>query len=321
MQQSYEEHLNIESPQKIAVNFNDSTLSHQRQNSSLLAPKRQYEPLFTKDVNAQPTFASKNTPKSPPSITLISKKPAAPAQDKENENIFSRLSTSFWSAVAKPLPYSPAPPRHNIGIGFPADLRASLRSRYGVLPCTHPWTMLHMRTLHRLLNSVLSGRRDSIVPTHLPLPGHLAGLVDKRQKTATGFPFTFTVAHAHVIHAFLQLLVDPSLIAQMQRGEVAWLGDRTAEHFRGAMGGRIGREVCFRTLEPRGEGEGIGWEWVVGALGCCVLSNEEGARKDEVEGEGEDDGFEREEKLSVSGDGRGAQRVRRWMREEQEGFA
>lgn len=318
VQQSYEEHLNLDSPTKIAVKFNDSTLSHQ---PSLLAPRRAYEPLFTKSANTQPTPPTKITANSPPSITLVGKK--APPQGKENENIFSRLSTSFWSAVAKPLPYSPAAPAQNIGIGFPASLRASLRSRYGVLPSTHPWTMLHMRTLHRLLNSVLSGRRDSIVPTRLPLPGHLAGLVNTQQETATGFPFTFTAAHAHVVYAFLQLLVDPELVAQMQRGEVAWLGDRTAEHFRGAMGGRIGREICFRTLPPRPETEQLDASWVVGALGCCVLSNDEGARRRETgpgqmgteEEAEEDDGFEREEKLSVSGDGRGGERIRRWMGE------
>jgi len=330
-EQSYEENLNKESPQKIGVNFNDSTLSFQQQQqqqhpqpkADLLAPRGPIKPLFEKSVNPpipKPSFSipapqKQHLSPSSPSITLASYKPQT-APQQENEGVLNRLSTTFWSAITRSNgpPPTPAPHARTTEQTISLSLRAQLRSRYGVLPNSHPWTMLHMRTLHRMLNSVESGRRDSIVPTHAPLPAHLRDIVDEGRLSATGRSFRFEKPHASVVQAFMQLLVAPSLFESMERGEVGWLGDAQAEHLRGEMGGRLGSEICFKTLKP---GRGlIGWEWVVECLGCCVVSNfETGARRVEVERVG----TVRDVEMSIMGDGEGDGRVREWFERESRG--
>ena len=324
-EQSYEENLNIESPQKIDVNFNDSTLSfqqqqHPRPQANPLAPRGPIKPLFEKSANApipKPSYSIPAPPQkqhlspSSPSITLVGYKPKPPQQ--ENEGVLNRLSTTFWSAITRSQgpPPTPAPSARTTEQTISLSLRAQLRSRYGVLPNTHPWTMLHMRTLHRMLNSVESGRRDSIVPTHAPLPAHLRDIIDEGRLSATGRSFRFEKPHASVVQAFMQLLVAPSLFQSMEKGEVEWLGDAQAEHLRGEMGGRLGSDICFKTLKP---GKGlIGWEWVVECLGCCVVSNVEmGMRRVEVERVG----TVRDVEMSIMGDGEGDGRVREWFERE-----
>ena len=325
---SYEENLNIESPQKINVNFNDSTLSfrdqqqQQQQNQprpNLLAPRGPIKPLFEKSTNAAssrpsiPTTGKPNLSQGAPTITLVgARKPAPITTQQENEGVFTRLSTSFWSAVTRVQgpPPTPAPFARTTEQTISLSLRAQLRSRYGVLPNSHPWTMAHMRTLHRMLNSLESGRRDSIVPTHAPLPSHLNDIIDGGRLSATGRSFRFEESHACVVQAFLQLLVTPSLYQSMERGEVEWLGDAQAAHLRGEMGGRTGNDLCFKTLKPkRGL---IAWEWVVECLGCCVVSNVEmGMRRVAVNVERE--GTVRDVEMSVMGDGEGDGRVREWF--------
>jgi hypothetical protein len=326
-EQSYEENLNIESPQKIGVNFNDSTLSFQQQQhtqsrANPLAARGPIKPLFEKSANApipRPSYSIPAPPKqhlssSSPSINLVSYRSQAPQQ--ENEGVLNRLSTTFWSAITRSQggpPPTPAPAARTTEQTISLSLRAQLRSRYGVLPNAHPWTMLHMRTLHRMLNSVESGRRDSIVPTHAPLPPHLRDIIDEGRLSATGRSFRFEKPHACVVQAFMQLLVAPSLFKSMEKGEVEWLGDAQAEHLRGEMGGRLGSDICFKTLKPR---RGlIAWEWVVECLGCCVVSNVElGMRRVEVERVG----TVRDVEMSIMGDGEGDGRVREWFQRESE---
>jgi hypothetical protein len=331
-EQSYEENLNIKSPQKIGVNFNDSTLSFQQQqhtqaNANLLAPRGPIKPLFEKSANApvpKPSYSIPPPQKqqrqhlspSSPSINLVSYKPQAPQQ--ENESVLNRLSTTFWSTITRAQggpPPTPAPAARTTEQTISLSLRAQLRSRYGVLPNAHPWTMLHMRTLHRMLNSIESGRRDSIVPTHAPLPSHLREIIDEGRLSATGRAFRFEQPHACVVQAFMQLLVAPSLFKSMEKGEVEWLGDAQAEHLRGEMGGRLGSDICFKTLKP---GRGlIGWEWVVECLGCCIVSNVElGMRRIGVEPERV--GTVRDVEMSIMGDGEGEGRVREWFQRESE---
>ena len=320
---SYEENLNIESPQNIGVNFNDSTLSfrneQQQPRPNLLAPRGPVKPLFEKSTNAQsskpsaPNTQKHNLSSGPPTITLVGgSKPAPVTTQQENEGVFTRLSTTFWSAVARQQgpPPTPAPFARTTEQTISLSLRAQLRSRYGVLPNSHPWTMAHMRTLHRMLNSVESGRRDSIVPTHSPLPTHLSEIIGEGRLSATGRSFRFEKSHACVVQAFLQLLVTPALFQSMQKGEVEWLGDAQAAHLRGEMGGRPGMDLCFKTLKPkRGL---IAWEWLVECLGCCVVSNvESGMRRVAVNVERE--GTVRDVEMSVMGDGQGDGRVREWF--------
>lgn len=315
-ERSYEENLNLTSPQKVTVNFNDSTLSYQQQ-PSVLAPRGPVRPLFDKTNAAasQQTHTGKtNASPGSPMLTLVGQRPTAPQQ--ENEGVFSRLTTSFWSAVARQQgpPPTPAPAARTTEQTISISLRAQLRSRYGVLPNTHPWTMAHMRTLHRLLNSVESGRRDSIVPTHSPLPGHLIETIETDRQDATGRPWRCAKRHASIVQAFMQLLVEPALFRSMEKGEVEWLGDAQAAHLRGTMGGRAGSEFCFKTVKRRSGL--ITWEWVLDCLGCCVISNLEtgGVRMVDVKQQIPEPA--RDVEFSIMGDGEGDGRVREWFERE-----
>ncbi|KAM0718457.1 hypothetical protein Q7P37_005527 [Cladosporium fusiforme] len=331
---SYEENLNIASPQRINVNFNDSTLSyqqHQQQQPSLLQPRNPVRPLFDRNINApvlKPSFPATTKQTQDPSIgeSFLTNDEATTTtsthqeQGQENEGVFSRLNTTFWSAVARPQkpPPTPHPSTRTTEQTISLSLRASLRSRYGVLPNSHPWTMHHMRTLHRLLNSLESGRRDSIVPTHTPLPTHLRKILNTDRKDATGRLWRCESSHTYVVQAFLQLLVDPALYRSMQNGEVDWLGDAQAAHLRGTMGGRDGGEVCFKSIKPKRGA--IAWDWVLECLGCCVRANlETGVRGFEMregEAEVEMEKGSRDVEFSVMGDGEGDGRVRMWFERE-----
>ncbi|KAK5175874.1 uncharacterized protein LTR77_001014 [Saxophila tyrrhenica] len=269
---SYEEHLNLESPQKISVKFNDSAGT-----SDLLAPKKAYPPLFANHaVSSQAAQA-----KSPPSVTLVGKKRTT-TEDQAQGGIFSRLSTNFWSAVVRPsgptLVEQPPEPE------YPRSLRAHIRSRYGVLSDQHPWTMAHMRTLHRLLNSCTSGKSDSIVPKTGPLPYALENLIGKELQCVTQFRWKFTEQHAHVVDAFMQVLVPAHYIESMKSGEVDFIGDSEAKKYRGLISGRHGDDLVFSDWlglrSPRGK---IERDFVVKALGNCVSANILTAEKEAAE--------------------------------------
>lgn len=264
---SYEEHLNLDSPQKIRVKFNDST-----GNSSLLAPKREYSSLFDENSN----LAGQNGQEPSSSrITLFSNK-AAPSRPPSEPGLFRRLTNVFWSTVIRPSgPTSVMPKPTPPDPDFPAPLRAHIRRRYGVLRSTHPWTMQHMRTLHRMHNSCTSGKIDSIIPKTGPLPAYLRILVDTTQKSVSGFEYTFTNQHAHVVLSFLQVLVPLEIIEAMERGEVEMLGDGASQSYKGTdFLGRNGGDLVegiYRDLTPkRGQIDGL---WVMKCLGDCVMAN------------------------------------------------
>ncbi|KAK4552007.1 hypothetical protein LTR86_010684 [Recurvomyces mirabilis] len=285
--ESYEENLNIESPQKIRVKFGDSA------NSFLLAPRREYAPLFgSQDAHA--SGLSKEHPRqeqqhSPPTMTLVSKRQTFATE--QSTGILSRLSTNFWSAVIRPTgpteimpstkaadtitPQPAASTTHQITSQQQAvpQSRAQLRSRYGVLPSTHPWTMTHMRTLHRMLNSLTSGKSDSIIPPSSPIPRNLQVFVNRTQTSMTGHKYLFSASHARVIDAFMQVLVDPKLVRAMREGEVEELGDETARSYRGEILGRHGDDLVWgpKIGVERGEIRG---EFLVKALGDVVRANE-----------------------------------------------
>ncbi|TKA79463.1 hypothetical protein B0A55_04214 [Friedmanniomyces simplex] len=273
---SYEEHLNIESPQKIRVKFGDSL------DSSLLAPKRAYAPLFASTHAGQHRRLASQAP---PTLAPVSKKPTttttnAPSHQHEAPGLLSLLTTTFWSAVIRPtgptsIPPSPpsAPPP------YPPTLRAHLRSRYGVLSTQHPWTMAHMRTLHRMLNSCSSGKSDSIIPrpgiASPEIPAYLLALVGKQQSsTSESHDWYFSTQHAQIVLAFSQVLVSASTISAMERGEVEMLGDAIAlEHRSCLVGRRAGDMVWGDTIGVRGAREVIEWRFVVRALGDCLKAN------------------------------------------------
>lgn len=166
---------------------------------------------------------------------------------------------------------------------FNTTLRTAIRNRYGVLQSSFPWTMAHMRTLHRMLNSLMSERPDSLIPNAGPLPDFLLHNVDTMQESVVGDAFLFTREHAYVVFSFLQILVEDEVVRAMERGEVQELGDGLSRMLRGVVEGdtleRKGSDVVFRQREGWREQGKIGWEFVVGALGCAVRSNELGKGK------------------------------------------
>ncbi|KAK5110545.1 hypothetical protein LTR62_005737 [Meristemomyces frigidus] len=253
--QSYEEHLNLDSPQKIRVKFGESL------NSSLLAPRKVYSPLFG------PTREEQDPgPASPPIIALVPAQPPRPTT--EQPGLFTRLTTTVWSAIVAPT-IAEQPPT-------PSTLssRLALRARYGVLPASHPWTIAHMRTLHRMLNSLTSGKIDTIIPhTAGPTSPDLMGYINKPQKSVSGYRFVFTADHAKVVQAFRQVLVPAEVVRGMREGEVEMLGDGTARSYRGLLGDRHGDDLVWGPVIGVEKG-GIGMRFLVGAVGDVVRANE-----------------------------------------------
>lgn len=265
--QSYEEQLNLDSPMKIKVNFNDS-----EGNSSLLARSKACQPLFgNAEQPVKPTSKHKHTISAP----------AVP----QGPGIFSRLTSNIWSALVRPsgptmVDPSPAEPE------FSPSLRSQIRSRYGVLSDQFPWTMAHMRTLHRLLNSCTTNKSDSLVPRSGPLPSSLKSLVGKELQCATEFRWKFTRQHAHVVDAFMQTLVPEHFIDAIRSGEVAPLGDDFAIQYRGEWAGRHGDDAVWdeetvayypylKTLKGT-----IHRSFVVKAIGNAVSANIETAERE-----------------------------------------
>ncbi|GAB7358900.1 hypothetical protein MBLNU230_g4121t1 [Neophaeotheca triangularis] len=298
---SYEEHLNLDSPQKIRVKFNDSlSQGHDSQgNSTLLLPKKNHPPLFG---SAQPTASTyQESPKSPQTITLVSKKaPRLPTTNPPPAPTFlTKLSGTFWTAITNT---SSQPSQTPSPLPFPSNLRSHLRSRYGILSQTHPWTLAHMRTLHRMLKSCTSGKPDSIIPNPLtawqtlpPMAPQLAAIVGTEQAVRNGKGgYTFTEEHAYVVASFMAVLVEGGVVEAMERGEIAFLGDGMARALRGVYGaaGRDGGEVVWQGGwgGPK-DGSLVGWEFVVGALGACVREEERIRRTAAERGPGEGEGL------------------------------
>jgi hypothetical protein len=106
---------------------------------SILASKRTYAPLFehvqTTKVPSSNVHTSSNSHHSRhlPSTPVIAR---APPQEspQPNTGIFTKLTSSLWSAVAPVAP----PPQHPVV------------SRYDALPKVEPWTKTHYKTLDAL---------------------------------------------------------------------------------------------------------------------------------------------------------------------------
>ena len=268
---SYEEHLNLDSPMKIKVKFNDS-----EGNSSMLAPKKAYPQLFGKEEQPAERII---VPKQSNAIPITSSEQAP--------GMLSRLTTTIWSALIRPSGpnmVDPTPEQE-----FPLSLRLNIRSRYGVLSDQHPWTMAHMRTLHRLLNSCTSGKTDSLVPKSGPLPAPLRCLIGKELQCTTEFRWKFTEQHAHVVDSFMQVLVPAHYTDAIRTGEVDFIGDDFALLCRGMWGGRHGDElvwdketIAYYPLLRNARGS-IQRSFVVRALGNAVSANVETAEREAKE--------------------------------------
>ena len=265
---SYEERLNLDSPLKIKVKFNDS-----EGNSSMLVPKKAYPPLFVNENEpAKPTPAQKQT---------VSKPTALP---DPGPNLISRLTSTIWSALIRPSGPIMVEPKPEPA--FSSTLRTQIRSRYGVLSDQYPWTIAHMRTLHRLLNSCTSNKYDSLVPKSGPVPAALRSLIGKEVQCVTEFKWKFTEQHAHVVDAFMQVLVPAHYVDAMRKGEVDFIGDDFALLCRNEWAGRHGDDLVW-------DGETIAYypylqKWkgsiersfVVRVLGNAVSANIETAKRE-----------------------------------------
>jgi hypothetical protein len=237
---SYEERLNLDSPGKTKVNFNDSSSAIRLPSPS----KHTLPPLFRAPAG-----------ESDQSSSAIEH--ADPSSSKAGKpGILARLTNKLWSGGDKvtntpeePSLLNNGPPTQVSSISaastslldetsllegsFPPDLRTALRTRYGVLSSSFPWRLYHMRTLHRLHNSLFSGRKDTLVPSSGALPRSLAHLVGSKQLSITEVEFTFTKQHAYIVQAFLSLFVPAHVVEGMLSGEVEALGDRLTGELRG----------------------------------------------------------------------------------------
>ncbi|KXT10206.1 hypothetical protein AC579_445 [Pseudocercospora musae] len=274
---SYQENLNLDSPTKIKINFGDSST----RDASWLNTANRRPPLFETQATAQharPLVQTESRPQ--PSNSQFETNSAIVTDIKSNTTgLLSQIGTTLWSTLKRPAhPAESIPTLHTrpyeAPITFPTTLRSQLRSRYGVLSEEHPWTMAHMRTLHRMLNSTTSGRPDSIIPKIGPLPHHLARKISQPLHTSiAGYQFPFTKQHAYTIIAFQQTLVSHTTVEAMRRGEVELLGDQVARQCRGYYDPeRHGDDVVY-AAEWNVWGR-ISLEFLVGALGDCVKAND-----------------------------------------------
>jgi hypothetical protein len=172
---------------------------------------------------------------------------------------------------------------------FSPSLRLNIRGRYGVLSDQHPWTMAHMRTLHRMLNSSTSNKADSIIPKSGHLPAPLKCLIGKELQCTTEFRWKFTEQHAHVVDSFMQVLVPAHYTDAIRTGEVDFIGDDFALLCRGMWADRHGddlvwdRETIAHYPLLRNAKETIQRSFVVRALGNAVSANVETAEREAKE--------------------------------------
>ncbi|KAF7191138.1 hypothetical protein HII31_07498 [Pseudocercospora fuligena] len=288
---TYEENLNLDSPTKIKINFGDSSAC----DASWLNTANRRPPLFEAQAPsqyAQPLAPVQSQPRPNPAKQHVDASSAIVTNIKSTTTgLLSQIGTTLWSKLNRPVqPAEPIPTLHTkpyeAPIVFPPTLRSQIRSRYGVLSEEHPWTMAHMRTLHRMLNSTMSGRPDSIIPKKGRLPHDLESRIGKTQTSIAGYKFTFTKEHAYTVFTFVQTLVSNTTVAAMRRGEVEMLGDDIAKQCRGYYDPeRHGDDVVYAERKDFGK---ISLDFVVKALGDCVKANDV-LRKRLVEDEGMDE--------------------------------
>lgn len=256
---SYQEELNLESPMRVKVNFNDDA-----GNSTLLEPRRQYPALFdnvptlTKPAHESPENSG---PKSP----------------------LAKLTESFWEAVTKPPVYASPERKPQVvleaaPVATVPDHVLRLRRKYGLLPDAHPFIYAHIRTLHRMLNSTRSRSGNSIVPQSGPLGHGLSRLLGKSKTNELDQRFVWTQTHLHVVDSFMSLLLPQEERDRLQYDTGSW-GDAEALRHRGRDSkGRYGDEVVFNGVK----GGLIEASWVADVLVDIVFKEEMNAKKKRV---------------------------------------
>ena len=269
---SYLEDLNLASPMKVAVKFNDSSVLAQSTsehlvqvqrdvtiNTLVLSPqKKKYSSLFqddaplgARDVSGSEVDNSRGDNRTPPNI--------AETPSRSKSGLMSQMAGSFWSAVKSTVPATqkasvtrkpeaPAAdlpktstqrlqPVVRVSTSNPdaatiSDLTIRLRRKYGLLSPSHPFTLAHARTLHRLYLSTVQHPDRTLIPLSTSVPAgavHLLSLPSRPSKT-----------HVHVVACFMSLLVpDPEherLEAQGGWGDARAVKDRGWDS-RGRHGG------------------------------------------------------------------------------------
>jgi hypothetical protein len=256
---SYQEDLNLESPTRVKVNFNDEA-----GNSTLLGPRRQYPPLFD-------------------NVPTLSKPAHESPEDSQPKSPLLKLTESFWEAVTKPPVY--ASPERKPQIVLETALVATvpdhvlrLRRKYGLLPDSHPFIYAHIRTLHRMLNSTRSRSDNSIIPQSGPLGYGLSRLLGKSKTNELDQRFVWTQTHLHVVDSFMSLLLPQEERDRLQYDTGSW-GDAEALRHRGRDSkGRYGDEVVFNGVK----GGLLEATWVADVLVDIVFKEEMNAKKRRV---------------------------------------
>jgi hypothetical protein len=256
---SYQEDLNLESPMRVKVNFNDEA-----GNSTLLEPRRQYPPLFG-------------------NVPTLTKPAHESPEDSQPKSPLLKLTESFWEAVTKPPVYA-SPERkpqvvlETATIATVPDHVLRLRRKYGLLPDTHPFIYAHIRTLHRMLNSTRSRSGNSIVPQSGPLGHGLSRLLGKSKTNELDQRFVWTQTHLHVVDSFMSLLLPQEERDRLQYDTGSW-GDAEALRHRGRDSkGRYGDEIVFNGIK----GGLLEASWVADVLVDIVFKEEMNAKKKRV---------------------------------------
>ncbi|KAH0369887.1 hypothetical protein KCU65_g3034, partial [Aureobasidium melanogenum] len=256
---SYQEELNLDSPMRVKVNFNDDT-----GNSTLLEPKRQYPPLFD-------------------NVPALTKPIKESPEDSQPKSPLLKLTESFWEAVTKPPVYAsperkPTVMLESAPVATVPDHVLRLRRKYGLLPDTHPFIYAHIRTLHRMLNSTRSRSGSSIVPRSGSLGHGLSRLLGKSKTNELDQRFVWTQTHLHVVDSFMSLLLPQEERGRLQYDTGSW-GDTEALRHRGRDSkGRYGDEVVFNGVK----GGLIEASWVADVLVDIVFKEEMNAKKKRV---------------------------------------
>ncbi|KAI9691954.1 MAG: hypothetical protein M1820_009662 [Bogoriella megaspora] len=177
--------------------------------------------------------------------------------------LFSRLTSYFWSTLTWPVSkqpaQSPAPlpaPAQQIQQQptakptLPARTSA-LRTKYGLLSNSHPWSLSHYRTLDRMY------QRNKLTPSYFstfplkpsspphPLTPEFVALVGHTISNC-GYSVTFDLSDVYIIATFLELLVDPGELSDEERE--AQLKTPRLGNDPGKVGQVIGRDIVARRL-------------------------------------------------------------------------
>ncbi|KAI5249037.1 hypothetical protein E4T43_00991 [Aureobasidium subglaciale] len=256
---SYQEELNLESPMRVKVNFNDDV-----GNSTLLEPRRQYPPLFD-------------------NVPTLTKPETDSSESPQPKSPLLRLTESFWEAVTKPPVYASPERKPSVVLELSSvttvpDHVLRLRRKYGLLPDAHPFIYAHIRTLHRMLNSTRSRPGSSIVPRTGPLGHGLSRLLGKTKTNELDQRFVWSQTHLHVVDSFMSLLLPQEERDRLQHETGSW-GDAEALRHRGRDSrGRYGDEVVFNGVK----GGSIEAAWVADVLVDIIFREEMNAKRKKV---------------------------------------